>query len=328
MLGSMFFWLPALVEKSLVPIDASSLLSESIHQFPTISQLLFSPYMFGYSYPSPVDSLSFSLGLCSVLTVVALVIGMLTRRFKPSRFQVAVLLLYVGSVLLMLSQSAFLWRWIPVLQYLQFPWRLLFLTSLFGAYLAATLFTQLHGKYRWFVVVALFIAVIGMAHKRVDNFIHKDDPYYYSYSQTSTVQDENKPKTFTMPPGDLAPQTPLFEFETKADVIVWNGTNHEYTADSNTTQRVVESTAYFPGWQTKIDGKSVTIKYEEASGRIAYQFPEGKHHVKTTFTQFTPARLVGNALSLFVFVTYAFAFIWMKKYYKVTHHEKAPRSHR
>ena len=69
---------------------------------------------------------------------------------------------------------------------------------------------------------------------------------------------------------------------------------------------IVEPTMRYLGWQTKV--RSITdsgknqhdITYTDSDniqGRIAYKLVPGLYEVTTSFTQWTPARMVGNAIS-------------------------------
>jgi hypothetical protein len=88
-----------------------------------------------------------------------------------------------------------------------------------------------------------------------------------------------------------------------------------YQLDLNTDSLIVEPTAYFPGWQTKVKNLNTDnptwhiIEHEDnefIAGRLAYRLPAGKYLVESRFTQKTWPRILGNSLSLFSFLTLIF----------------------
>ena len=82
---TLWFWLPALVEKKLTVLDGAGLNQEYLLHFPTLSQLLSFNYSGGLSYPGRIDGLSLGAGLVLVLTLgVASVKTLLCRCNRQS----------------------------------------------------------------------------------------------------------------------------------------------------------------------------------------------------------------------------------------------------
>ncbi len=97
----------------------------------------------------------------------------------------------------------------------------------------------------------------------------------------------------------------------------WRGSVRSYQLDLNTDSLIVEPTAYFPGWQTKVknlnsdDSAWETIEHvdnELIAGRLAYRLPAGNYLVESRFTQKTWSRMLGNSLSLLSFLTLIFCY--------------------
>src|SRR3990167_8338707 len=59
---SLWYWLPAVAEKSLVLIDQVNLVKEAYQHFPTWSQLWFDAQEFGFSFSGSIDSLNLGVG--------------------------------------------------------------------------------------------------------------------------------------------------------------------------------------------------------------------------------------------------------------------------
>ena len=82
---SLWFWLPAIAEKSEVVLDTTSLSNNFKDHFVTLEQLVFSPLKFGYSYLSQIDSVSLSIGLTQVFTVVLTLILLIKNKLQKNK---------------------------------------------------------------------------------------------------------------------------------------------------------------------------------------------------------------------------------------------------
>ena len=104
---------------------------------------LFSPmWGTGVSVPGPDDQVSFQLGIVpAVLSLFSLVVLLRRHRSEPAGDKSAVRLaaflaaLTAVAVWLMLAASAPLWKALPLAQLVQFPWRLLAITTVSMAFL-------------------------------------------------------------------------------------------------------------------------------------------------------------------------------------------------
>jgi len=119
-----FFWLPLLVRiKDIVVLSQAQRTNFADH-FVFLKQLWFSPWGFGGSAPGREDGMSFALGKINILLFA---IGLLGLFLKKEKVKEKFVILMVGlfSLFLSLSASAFLWRRLPFLSIVQFPWRFL-----------------------------------------------------------------------------------------------------------------------------------------------------------------------------------------------------------
>lgn len=314
-LTTLFFWLPALAEKNWVRINTDVLPKVFDHTV-LLPNLITSAFTYGYSYVSPVDTVSMSIGVVTVAAIL-IVLGwwlatMFSRRSlslsetsSQTKFQAIALVAVFGCLWLMTPASNWLWSAVPGIGIFQFPWRLLGLISVSGAVLIAWLIDRAPKWLIGFFAILLVVQLLQWMRISPPARIHFADEYYYGYTQTTTVFDEARPVTYSKPNGDLSQQRPLPESPAEIQTISWSGTKHHYTIDNSggiwqhipAPIWVVEPTAYFPGWETRIDGQKVDIDPNHAQGQIAYLLPAGKHEVVTRFTQNTWSRLVGNGVS-------------------------------
>ena len=121
---SAFFWLPALNLIGLTKYPQTHQFIPSQH-LPTLHQLLYSPWGFGFSLPGPWDGLSFQVGMANWL-ILFLSTALLVRNRQ------ALYLTFVCwlSIILMIWSPLNFWNW-PITQSIQFPWRLLAIPLIF-----------------------------------------------------------------------------------------------------------------------------------------------------------------------------------------------------
>jgi hypothetical protein len=158
---SAFYWLPVFGEWNLVtPEAAFTEFYFYAQNFITLSDL------FGRYDRSTL--IPFTLGPILPLMIVANLVALAIFRERATRVQGAVIAVAlattVGAVFLMTSASALLWEWLPLLQRLQFPWRLQTIAPVFAAALAGATIAWPSERARAalsgvVLVVALFLSV-------------------------------------------------------------------------------------------------------------------------------------------------------------------------
>lgn len=160
-----FYWLPALIEKNWVKAGHQPIVDIDDH-FPSIEQLFFPNWGYGYSVIGDEDGLSMQLGIAQWLIIVAtfilLFIKAIIYKKKFQNNDKVLLILLITSFIylfLMLEFSSLIWN-ISLLESLQHPWRLLavfgILTSIMATLIAQTRF----GKY--LTIVFVLISIINV----------------------------------------------------------------------------------------------------------------------------------------------------------------------
>ncbi|MFZ5376490.1 MAG: hypothetical protein ACOZAN_02360 [Patescibacteria group bacterium] len=309
LLLSLWFWLPALFEKSEVVLDNSNFFNDYLKHFPTLSQLLFAPFSFGYSRIGEVDDMSFNIGttVTAILIVCCLLFAKLIINKRIAKINDHSIIFYFICLLLLiilqLEQSSFIWRTLPLLPYLQFPWRLsLFIPSV-AAPLTALVFSLAQKNLKLLLIVMILIQTIQIAMIKPADYLFKTITDYDAYPQSTSSLNENLPKTFGyLFIGDWQPSATILEGQGKVLVEKWNGSSRKYNLELDSRSTIVEPTMNFLGWETRVtnsDGKTQIAKYTDGEiikGRIAYQLAAGNYQIETNFRQNTPARVVGNGL--------------------------------
>lgn len=323
---TLFFWLPALMEKKYTNLDFIDMSHFYQDHFPTIKQLVSSFWGYGFSKLGVGDGMSFSIGpLQFVLIACSILFYFFKLKKKKLKKPVRLMMGFFTAVFFfacffMLEASTVLWQSIPFLNYVQFPWRLLFLTTLASAFIIGFLLNQVKKPVFGFVLIG-GVVILTLPMTKPQYKFHYENYMYYEFLFTSSTKGENMPIWFENDNIEKLKQrfisdSGLVEFKE----IEWKTSRHLYEINSLQEDAVVEQTAYFPGWKVFIDGKQTEIDYQQKDypGLISFKIPSGKHLVKTVFTEDTWARKIGDIISGLTFLSLSILFIvdWGKEHAK------------
>jgi hypothetical protein len=309
---SAFFWLPALVERRYVQV--SRLLEGYLdyrQHFVYPWQFFHSPWGYGLSVPGTQDGMSFALGPVHLLLAVAALLLVWRVRRIPGRGKWAVwfsLVILLLAAFLSSRGAAFLWAWLPLLEYLGFPWRLLSLVAASTAFLCGFPFLlvppgrdRLAAVLMALLMVSLFL--FGFPHARPEGFLDVEDAEYGPQAIRErglavTTAREYEPIWVQQPPSQpaTAPVT-LVEGQARLLSARPSPTHFEIQADVLEGARLRVNTFYFPGWTLYVDGSERGIDYLNPQGVIEFSLEPGEHQVQLLFRD-TPVRMWSSRFSL------------------------------
>ncbi len=134
------FFMPAVLEYQFVRTDQwlGNYYNYTNH-FVNVFQLFDPRWGFGISIAGPNDGMSFQLGVVPVLLAIFSIIAIIKNPNHTRRYWLffgALVLIVAG---LMLGPSLSIWKILPILSFIQFPWRLLAFTTVGLAVLAGTI---------------------------------------------------------------------------------------------------------------------------------------------------------------------------------------------
>ena len=332
-----FFTLPVLFETKLVQVESmfTGYYTYSIH-FVSLKQLFISNFWGdGPSVWGPNDGLSFAVGYLHWLIPLLICIFILIKKIRKislSKLDCLVLTLSVmllGTIFMTHERSTFIWKLLPPIQKIQFPWRFLnivtVLSSLISGYIAV-LFKR-HSKqvplsYILYSLTIILLIALNISHYTPVHFGPITDSQKFSGKAwnnqiTSGIYDY-LPKTASTAPKSAAKDVvdEIFPANAKYTLAgVKKGTDwslFNLTLEQNS--KVYLSTLAFPDFQIIDNGNPISYKIEPELGRISLDLAPGTHQIYLHLRN-TPIRTIANYISLFsliVVVLLAFSAPWKK----------------
>ncbi len=319
---SAFFWIPALMEKNLIVLDDVPITQDFAQHFLWPHQLVSGSWSYGFSRPGPVDGLSFRLSLVELLLIGIISGWHFLPVSRTSKSSLVLWILILIELLLTTNVTQRFWFFIPFRNYIQFPWRLLWFghVSLLAYFVWWFSRVGVSRKFTLFTITLCLIEAFIFAHPQAR--ANRTTEEWLRAGETTSTMNENAPKTFQL---DLAYQikeqvfgdklvwtsTPSAEISIKT----WDGTKRTYEVNTAAPLTIVERTAYFPGWETTVDGAKIVTSSQDPwkAGLITYSIPAGSHLINTTFTQHTLARQIGNTLSIIGLVVVGGGWLWTRR---------------
>lgn len=308
-----FFWYPAIVEAPLTKL--AELRSDYVSYFPTLLDIIYSPWGFGsFARDLVPGKMSVQLGLVHTLIIgvalVLLLVGLWRKHRIVSHIESLVVFfsLIAGvSAFLTLDVSRPVWDAMPILQYVQIPWRFVGYLTLASSVLAAYILSTLP-KLAKCITSVLLVGLLFYSnrnHIRVNQYIPFENPFEKSeiYGPSTTSKDEHMPLwaphiyEAPKPDGDIFPAT-----AGTSKRGVWQSNVHKFTVSFSADAAFRDNTSYFPGWTAQVDGQSVPIRYrDDPFGRLFVSVPKGDHVVSFRFGE-PLYRKVADIVSLLALV--------------------------
>ncbi len=299
-------------------------------------QFLSSFWGYGAAGPGPTDGMSFQLGIVPVILASMASIRALVRRPREGLLTAFFAGTTLVLVVTMLPVSVSLWDNLPVASLVQFPWRLLALTSVTMAILSGFAISVTgnpgadpasEGQWPQILTMAL-VAVLASFPYTLPEYTpvpaNAEGPLAsvefeleYSDMVGMTAWAEEMPTTSPLVPQYLAGSSMLTTAEAlspdaSVEMVRAGGASDEMWVQSTAGTELRFYTYYFPGWRVYLDGKRMPDSSLQAAppyGLIAVQIPAGKHHVLLRWGD-TPVRTAGKALTLASLATCLALSLW------------------
>ncbi len=304
--ASSYFWLPAIVESSLLKYDTVFNFKD---HFPTLRQLSTPYFGYGASVPGPYDGMSFFIGTINLVLFAAGVILFFFNFKKITKEQLIIsiwaLVVFLVSIFLMNYRASLIWDNLPLIPYFQFPWRFLSMTTFATPIFVILLQKLKYSSYLGFAIIAGAI-ILNISYFKPHDFLGRTDQYYLDrYIPYPKVSDEYRniseeylrlPLSTQVRPDKNYPRIEIAEGELSSINYI-NSLNAKFNAVTQTKTTITYYKYLFPGWTATVDGSGVPLRSGEPFGQIIFDVDAGTHKVEVRFKE-SNTRMVFNLISL------------------------------
>lgn len=308
---SSFYIFPAISEMKYTNVN-SQIAGGSYYpdHFVCIGQLWDSLWGFGGSTKGCLDGMSFRIGKINIiLSFLALLVFLAGYKKVKEKFLIWLSFAFILlSVFMLLEQSIFIWKMIPSIDFLQFPWRFLNFAGVFIALVCGFFVfyskSILKEKLNILLATAIVLLIIIVNGKLFNPQLYLDrDSSFYTNKENivwniSKISDEYMPMDFKKPRQlSNVPRQKINILEGSGSVVSTTATFHNLRADINmeSTGILRANIAYFPAWKLFINGKEKS--YIVKNDGLYTDVPIGKTTLEFKFVQ-TQVEKTGNALSV------------------------------
>lgn len=285
---SAIFWIPALFEKQFV---RGLQVYDYVANFPEFYQLIFPSWGAGLA-GDLVNGLSFQIGIANLLVFVMSFILLFKKQYR--KLTIFLTVSFIVIFFLMLKISLPVWKFIPLMNYFQFPWRFLSLEILIAAFLAGGV-SKLWKPRLSAVILIFLVVVLGIGYAKPAYYLLRSDSYYTSRSNfiDGTNSPGNSFNTIWMK--GVAKQKNKILTDGKITNMHIQSQKYSFDLKLKNREDIVINTAYFPSWRVYVDGKAVPVKILE-NGAFSFSSLQGNHKILIDLED-TPVRLVSEILS-------------------------------
>jgi hypothetical protein len=296
---SAFFWIPALAEKKLVALSVIPI-DNILLYFVNPMQLIYSPWAFGG------NSISYQLGIVQLFILVCLLFILLRKNgTKTANVQrtlaLGILILLILYILLLFPFTVSLWKTVPLMSDITYPWTLLAPIGFLIALLSGRVFLTFSNKFFW-IVIALVAIIYSVQFAHPSSYVDRGDGYYLTNDATTTSSDEYMPIWVKDKPQQRV-YTKFVLPNSKGSVTQAAATSKSFSATVSvpSNSQLLINTIYYPGWQISVDNKITNISYANPQGLMTIMVPKGTHAIQGVFKE-TSLRLVTDVISLITFI--------------------------
>ncbi len=282
-------------------------------------QLFSRAWGFGGSAAGLADDMSFQLGLPHFILAV---LGFWLNR--KDKFYLTVFILYIFCILMMSPLSLLLWKNIAMLNFVQFPWRLLGVIALLQIICISGIWklgALLRTNMRFCSALLVFMVITLVWNSNEFGFIrfNVDLRKGIIYNRTLRLEklevyessNEFIPKTAashppTVPRGNK-PMLLVSDLTCRIAEYPESNPHHmRYSISSENPQLIMINQLYFPGWKIILGDRELTaaalLKHISDDGRIQIDMPAGENIYLEAFYEGPPGWYARNILIGIVFM--------------------------
>lgn len=234
--------------------------------------------------------------------------------------------LAAASAFLMFPASAFAWRILPEMQFLQFPWRWLGPLNAALAFFAAAALGRFSRKWiAWgLALIVLLAAGVTMArHADWDSdaatdivTASRDGTSYeglYEYAPAGSRIDQLAQTQSQVAVVQSSEQDAAAAAETQIQIQVWRPEQKSFFVQAPRPVTLAVHLLNYPAWRIWINGQRAAAKSDPANGQMRIELPAGASSVDVIFAR-TRDRWLGGAISLLSLLTLAVTWLFLPRH--------------
>lgn len=316
-----FFWIPGLLDGKYTLRDIILGHGEYKRFFlSSFGSLFWGPWQYG---GSGGDMFTVQLGFFQWFAFLLSPLLFLKAYRAKNLFALFVcgLIIYtIISIYLMFPVSDLIWSHVRLLQLFQFPWRFLAVPVFTAPVLLAILVKSVPKRQIVLVSLSLMglMLLFNLFYLHPKGYLYKPDDFFSGVYNGTTDTGESAPM-WSVRFMEHRPLSSIEIIEGKAQIVEQKRTpiEHEYIITAMSDVRLVENTLYFPGWFVLVDGKQVTVEFQDPKyrGLMTFMVTPGKHIVDVKFAETRFRKIVDgiSVLSLLIVLGVLGYFLKKKK---------------
>jgi hypothetical protein len=266
------------------------------------------------------------LALGAILVTIAAIIFAARRRREAPDVWWIVGAVGAAALFLMLPPSVLLWRYLPRLQYMQFPWR--WLEAMGVAYALFVAAMGRSGKHAaWIVPALVLVATAGAAAAiihtgwwdsedvpTIADAIRSGQGYEGTdeympiggdrYQLPGNPDDDTRPDDVS---AETAPRLAMVDPASEAIVPVagarihverWTAEQRIFRVENSAAMRLAPRLLAYPAWEVKVNGRDASYEVRPATAQLIVPISAGHNLVEIRFRR-TWDRTLGGTVTLF-----------------------------
>jgi hypothetical protein len=241
--------------------------------------------------------------ICAALTAWRAFHRVNVGNLKSNHF-VLLAVLSLSAIVLMFPVANILWRFLPELRFVQFPWRWMSIIAL-----CALIFTapaaRASLRWAWFFLAAVTIA--ASAHYLVKHAwwdtedmpalqaAMKDGIGFEGTDEYDPAGDDHADLPQRQPRAHILRRDsgPLMQNEPGVIVEKWNAEHRALRVVSKTPANVALRLLKYPAWRITVNGAAVTASHSKGTAEMIVPVPAGESELRVDFARTTDRRLGG-----------------------------------
>jgi hypothetical protein len=227
------------------------------------------------------------------------------------------------AIVLLFPFSSILWRYLPELRFVQFPWRWLSVIAL-----CAMIFTTVtaRGSLRWVWLMFAALMIAGSAQYLVKHawWDTEDMPTLQAAMQDGTgfegtdeydpAGDDRSDLPQKEPRAHILRRAsvPLAQNESNVVVEKWNAEHRAVRIVSKNPANVVLRLLKYPAWRVTVNGAAVRPSHPKGTEEMIVPVPAGESELHVDFTR-TADRTLGGWISLVSLISSLSILVWKRR---------------